>query len=86
MHGYAAGLAWAGGGALVIGLISVLGGWESTRSAMYQYGSTAGEPSAAERARREMGQEEQGFGFLVRMGMVAGLLFATALGIEAFTP
>jgi hypothetical protein len=86
LHDYASGLAWAGALALVVGLSSLLGGWQMTRSAMYQYGQTAAEESAIERARSEFSGEHKSFGFLAKMSFVAVIAFLCAIGIEALAP
>lgn len=64
---------WSGALAIVVGLLSLAGGWFSTRSFPYQYGASAGLDDVSKRARQTADETHQNAGFFVRMG-AAGLI------------
>ena len=67
------GMVYAGVGAVLLGTLSVAGGWSGTRSFEMQYGQSAGDMDLAQRARQMLDYLDQMYSFAVLM-FVVGIL------------
>jgi hypothetical protein len=67
------GLVYAGAGAILLGILSVAGGWSAARSFKIQYGQSAGDMDISQRTRRLVADLEGMYGSVVWM-FVVGIL------------
>ena len=65
-------LTWAGAAAIIIGVLSVFGGWGLTRDPQYMYAQSASQQNITDRTRQSLGDSLRSYSFAI---------VATAAGI-----
>jgi hypothetical protein len=83
---YGTGLVWAGIGAMVLGVLSIVGNWGLTRSPTYQYGLSVGVQNIYERTQQAIKDAAQGYGFFILMAVAGVVSVATGSLIQAVFP